>query len=560
MWCFVDGTQCSRDFKESDFFPTASISSSTGLQPLVYSYATCGYVDVFSEGETVEPLRRAASSRSSGKLRVAFPSDSGSGYTVVSPPKVEPFHGVGGTNRSGSFLRFMDDIFTQHGIPWEEVPVSLRSQEFSPNSFWTACVHEVAIGNADMCWGNFWPTATRRMLTSFASTVYDDKFYVIVYKQEAGINWLDSMIKPLTPFSPMLWLVLLLVFGYSGITMVHQNGEHAISCWKFCLLLPSSILKGWHSMFTSETTGVEVTTIGGWLTALALGFSVLVLFTGYTAVVTTDLMTAKQGSIQNLEEGIQRGFRFCSNANMKELLLAQYPDLQPYLVDTALKDAVDRMDAGACDAAIIQEDLWRGVRTLSDKHCKGTTAKVKLPNIVATVANTVPVRPDLAAAVSWAMSKEVETGRYVQYQEEGRLEFLPPACTESTWQAEKTKFTVWDMAGPLMSLGIISTLSSFITCISIWIRRRAEKLQEALDEDGDGNVTNAEMLAAIKQRAATLGPQALSWARSQGSKLSSESSGMPTTIGIPSEAEDYQKEEASYVTPPGHHARITATI
>ena len=68
------------------------------------------------------------------------------------------------TGRSGSVLKLMAAIFEKEGIPWEHVEISDRSNEFSPNSSYTACVHEIAIGNADMCWGDFWTLAERRQL------------------------------------------------------------------------------------------------------------------------------------------------------------------------------------------------------------------------------------------------------------------------------------------------------------------------------------------------------------------------------------------------------------
>ena len=87
--------------------------------------------------------------------------------------KVAAGGGVGGTGRSGSVLKFMDELFERRNIPWEHVEISDRSHEFSPNSSFTACVHEIAIGNADMCWGNFWTLPVRRQLmVSFTGSLY----------------------------------------------------------------------------------------------------------------------------------------------------------------------------------------------------------------------------------------------------------------------------------------------------------------------------------------------------------------------------------------------------
>jgi hypothetical protein len=208
-------------------------------------------------------------------------------------------------------------------------------------------------------------------------------------------------------------------------------------------------------------------------------------------------MTQKLGNIQNLEEGIQKTYKFCADDNLRELLTAQYPDLQPYLVDSSNAGALDDMDAGLCDAAILHEDFWYGQRMKDNRHCEGTTAKARLPNVVATVANTVPVRPEISAAFSYVISKEVEQGRYVAYQKQGRLDFREPACPEATSEGEKSIFTLWDMAGPLTVLGVISLVSPIITFISNRVRRKVDRLEHALDEDGDGVVTTGEILGAI---------------------------------------------------------------
>ena len=90
-----------------------------------------------------------------GKLRVAFPGDSGSGYTLVSSRpypegainagqlKVPAGGGVGGTNRSGAVPVMFDNLFAKHEVPWEEVPISPISTAYSPNSEFTACVREL---------------------------------------------------------------------------------------------------------------------------------------------------------------------------------------------------------------------------------------------------------------------------------------------------------------------------------------------------------------------------------------------------------------------------------
>ena len=170
-WCFVSPDSCDRPMERSSFFPEATIlingtfcgdaPSGPTAVPLYFSYGTCGFLDAFTTSslERFRQLREFAARQRNGGLRIAFPyTDSGSGTSIVGiddfpaprgGPKVPPGGGVGGTNRSGSVLVFMDNILRRGAVPWVEVPVSDASRAYSSSSF-TACVHEVAIGGADV--------------------------------------------------------------------------------------------------------------------------------------------------------------------------------------------------------------------------------------------------------------------------------------------------------------------------------------------------------------------------------------------------------------------------
>ena len=56
-------------------------------------------------------------------------------------------------------------------VPSQVVPVSKESKLFSPTSSYTACVHEVALDNTDVCIGGFTGTTSRRTIVSFTTPV-----------------------------------------------------------------------------------------------------------------------------------------------------------------------------------------------------------------------------------------------------------------------------------------------------------------------------------------------------------------------------------------------------
>jgi hypothetical protein len=118
-WCFVDGANCTRPLDESLFFRSQTFTSS-----LAFSYEACGNVNEFSDAGRTQLLSGLA-------LRVSFPGDSGSGYTIVTVPAGTV--GIGGTQRDGSMVRFFADLMTQYNVQCE-CPDALQPPRRPPSS------------------------------------------------------------------------------------------------------------------------------------------------------------------------------------------------------------------------------------------------------------------------------------------------------------------------------------------------------------------------------------------------------------------------------------------
>ena len=71
-------------------------------------------------------------------------------------------------------------------VPSQVVPVSKESKLFSPTSSYTACVHEVALDNTDVCIGGFTATPSRRTIVSFTSPVDVTTVIMIMFKEGEG--------------------------------------------------------------------------------------------------------------------------------------------------------------------------------------------------------------------------------------------------------------------------------------------------------------------------------------------------------------------------------------
>jgi hypothetical protein len=196
-WCWVDHNACSAPHSTSSFFPNTSLH---------YSFETCGNLNEYDPHKFEHFLTGVTS------LRICFPGSSGSGYTIVrdGPPGYQGLDVNNGTKRKfgqfgrlGSTVDFFDRVWKEFGRKeYTVVRVSPSSEARYPQSSFTACIHELALGWTDACIGNFWPTPDRRLLATFTSAIYQDTFHLVVRKEVKDDDvGADMLSKPFALFS-----------------------------------------------------------------------------------------------------------------------------------------------------------------------------------------------------------------------------------------------------------------------------------------------------------------------------------------------------------------------
>ena len=128
---------------------------------------------------------------------------------------------AGTSRRDGSVPNFVDRILQKYMVEREEVPISEESRAFSPTSSFTACVHDIALNNTDLCIGSFWTLETRQRLASFTASFDSMQLYVIAPRlsQMASLNLGELLYRPVLPFTPMMWLGLLFALSYAGYAL-----------------------------------------------------------------------------------------------------------------------------------------------------------------------------------------------------------------------------------------------------------------------------------------------------------------------------------------------------
>jgi hypothetical protein len=240
-WCYVDASNCARPSMVDDTVwatATPSVVSGMDRSTLSVSYATCGFVSDYDDTRHLDTLVGSS-------YRVSFPGDSGSGYTLLTKPD--------GT-KDGSVVQFMKDIKAVTGFSWTIHEVTDTSRTRYSSSF-TACVHEVALGETDLCVsltparshsnashlacvpsscaftprlgarvftrsciGNFWMTNERLLLTPFTGLLYTDEFKLILpVAPEVPLSVVMQM--PLRPFTNLAWLYIVAVLMYMTIAL-----------------------------------------------------------------------------------------------------------------------------------------------------------------------------------------------------------------------------------------------------------------------------------------------------------------------------------------------------
>lgn len=334
-FCFVDPARCDRRPEMTHLF------DQTLLPDLAYSYATCGNLDQYTPNGHQKLL-------TSRKLRVSYPGDSGSGFTLLT---------LENGRKAGSVVSFAHDALRSIGAEWEVVTVSNSSSDAFPLSSFTACVHEVALNRTDMCIGNFWSTPTRRVMASFSAEIYQDLFFLVSF--DGGRQSLTQQLaRPFEPFTPGAWACIV------AVTLVTSLAIFAVEAREDGGEFDG--MPGWRALATSAYLSLTSLLGGGSIYRLrsvparlmdiAFGLLILIVVASYTAQLASSLVRSAQlAQVDSVEAGIAQRLNFCALSAISDTLVSSTAQtLKDLLVPVAnAKDAFAAMDAGECDLAIL---------------------------------------------------------------------------------------------------------------------------------------------------------------------------------------------------------------
>jgi hypothetical protein len=319
------------------------------------------------------------------------------------------------------------------------------------SSSYTACVHDVAVGNIDICVADLWQTPERMLLCHFTPAVKHDYMYLVVEKKVEEDTFFNTLAKPFKPLSPNAWAaVIAYVFGMSIILWLmkmwslrgHSNPASDGKRFKFFSWwslreLFATMFDMWHS-FLQGGSHSDVDFVAGKFFQLGFAFFVLVLLASYTASLASMLVVqrAAVATIPNLEAAVDQNIVIC----VPTAILGGVPKLYPkgrFFDAGYAEDSVRFMYSRKCRAAVLSqfgidqmhagliqkadcEQVNDGRLSAEEGFCeKGFGDRkrqdcdfMKVGDIVFSIPTAYPISERLAESFSWAVTHEMWSGTW----------------------------------------------------------------------------------------------------------------------------------------------------
>lgn len=371
-WCYVDEEICQvrRMCLGSEVRPycrdrprKATQASSHVDFMLFYSYETCGNLDTYTSERVHE--------ESFNVTYVATPMESRP-WSFVVETSGEPVGIVTDLETAAVQVLHSDLIFMQD--------VTAASLQRFPTSSWSACLHDIAIGVVDMCFGDFWVSKERLIYVSFLPALYQDEFRLVA-QTTSGDTMMTIMEQPFLPFEWELWISVFSFLIVAGLLLAFAEREHNEddfpdpSWWR-------GALKGSYVAVMNFLAGGPVHlphTQAGRFISMGIAFFVLIVLATYTANLASFLISDRSsGPISDLESALAKGLTVAIAEVPLRMLSPEYPGLADpgaHLVVPEGKEAA-AIHSGRADVGIVAKStlakMYAGTTVTND--CEGQAA------------------------------------------------------------------------------------------------------------------------------------------------------------------------------------------
>ena len=507
-WCFVDPDACGE---------VRGAVASPLIPGLHYSYNTCGQLDRYTAFRSFD-----------APLRIT---------TGVSPPYVVAPAGasaVAGWPYDGALVAFADELLKN----FDSQPVLNISSGFAtPESLaalgpfatpWSACVHDVAVGNFDLCAVDVWMTPERMKMCDFLPPFDTEHFRLMVLDEAAtDISFAEAVGRIFLPFAAGTWAVVvtflvgLLAFWWLVEWHSEDRPEEAASSRAVIIFF-----LGLMSFLTDDLAPLGEPRRAGRVVKFAVAFFLFITRSLFTANLTAVMVTeAAANKINSIDDAVDAGLVICTGHTVEGRLRQAHPgaDFHPVAWEGLIARNL-KTNGGPCDAAVMPATYWRNMRAGAyatmdcaddDSACQRTSTGepdlhrdcgyVFVGEVVTTVPVSMPVRSEVAHALGWSTVDLISQGTYDALPTGKRYskdvpKSICPAKAESTLSLppEYLKGCV-GISGILLAVGLVAHL--------VWPKRpagssfrvAAEPAKSSSVELGGKATDHADIAAMLRQ-------------------------------------------------------------
>lgn len=196
----------------------------------------------------------------------------------------------------------------------------------------------ILIGELDICFGAFWMTTERLLMSSFTNSIYDDSFFLIVFQGEDD-SFLDLLATPFKPFTVGAWFSILAAFLYmAGVVALIQEPSRTKDEMNssedkennqstFRGMLGNALYNGLNSFTRGEVSNAsENPSLAERVVIVGFVTFALIVLTAYTATSAAFMVeTSKNGQYGSIDDVLDDNKKICINVSVQK----QFGDLRP---------------------------------------------------------------------------------------------------------------------------------------------------------------------------------------------------------------------------------------
>jgi hypothetical protein len=298
------------------------------------------------------------------------------------------------------------------------------------------------------------------MGTDFVGVYMENIVLLVRNERDESDSLRDNLFKPFSPFSPVLWALIIATLSAASINMAFfEHGRHENYPGHGCHTCTRSLYDVSVSFLSGGMT-IEPNTLSGRILSLGISFFILITVASFTASTATVLISQQQAQprVASLPDALQQRKRVCYSAGMGQQLLATYPTLNSFGVlygdDTICRF---QMDAGACDVCLTS-DL-----AIASMHSRGEgCGLLAVGRPVITYLTGFYVAGWAGGQIRTSASRKMVDGTWSRI--EGDM--FPPSACVSAETGKMTQLQAEHMAGTCLIL--------FLCAVVAWLARLKE--------------------------------------------------------------------------------------